>query len=70
MNNITIKVFDLAGQESMRNVWKYYFSSTEAIIFVVDASAPERFADVKEELWRILKDASAKDVPVLIYSNK
>ena len=28
MKNISIKVFDLAGQDNMRNVWKYYFSST------------------------------------------
>ena len=53
INNINIKVFDLAGQESMRNVWKYYFSSTEGIIFVIDASKPERLGDVKEEIWRI-----------------
>ena len=25
MKNISIKVFDVSGQESMRNVWKYYF---------------------------------------------
>ena len=37
LKNISIKVFDLAGQFNMRNVWKYYFSSTEGIIFVVDS---------------------------------
>ena len=54
----------------MRNVWKYYFSSTEGIIFVVDANAHHRIADVKEELWGILQDESAKKIPMLIYSNK
>ena len=70
IKNINIKVFDLAGQESMRNVWKYYFSSTEGIIFVVDASTKERLPDVKEEIWQILKDNSAKNVPMLVYLNK
>ena len=70
MNNINIKIFDLAGQESMRNVWKYYFSSTEGIIFVVDAACKERMNDAKEELWGIFKDQSAKKIPVLIYANK
>ena len=54
----------------MRNVWKYYFSSTEGIIFVVDASKPDRLGDVKEEIWRIQKDDNAKKVPMLIYANK
>ena len=60
VNNITIKMFDLAGQESMRGVWKYYFSSTEGVIFVVDASRKDRFADVKEELYNILNDENAQ----------
>jgi len=43
----------------MRNVWKYYFSSTEGIIFVIDVSRADRLGDVKEELWRIKQDESA-----------
>lgn len=38
IRNVNIKVFDLAGQEKMRNVWKYYYSSIDGIIFVLDAS--------------------------------
>ena len=55
----------------MRNVWKYYFSSTEGIIFVVDANRHDRMTDVKEELWYILKDeAVSGKKPILIYANK
>ena len=55
----------------MRNVWKYYFSSTEGIIFVVDANAHDRMGDVKEELWRILGDDSINtNRPILLYANK
>ena len=63
-------MFDLAGQESMRGVWKYYFSSTEGVIFVVDASRKDRIPDVKEELYNIMKDENAKGLPILIYANK
>ena len=70
MRNISIKVFDLAGQEGMRNVWKYYFSSIEGIIFVVDANRPDRFGDVKEEFWRVLSDETASKIPMLVYANK
>ena len=54
VSNITMKAFDLAGQENMRSVWKYYFSSTEGVIFVVDANRHDRFPDVKEELYNML----------------
>ena len=55
----------------MRNVWKYYFSSTEGVIFVVDASDRDRISDVKEELWAILKEGgSGEKVPMLLYANK
>ena len=63
-------MFDLAGQEGMRGVWKYYFSSTEGVIFVVDANRHDRFPDVKEELYNILQDENAKKLPILIYANK
>ena len=70
IKNINVKVFDLAGQESMRNVWKYYFSSTEGIIFVIDASRQDRMADVKEELYKILQEEAAQKIPMCIYANK
>ena len=54
----------------MRNVWRFYFLSIEGIIFVVDASCRERMAEVKEELWGIFNDSSAKQIPMLIYANK
>ena len=70
INNISIKVFDLAGQENMRNAWKYYFSSTEGIIFVIDASDSDRVNDVKTEIWEILRDNTADKIPMLVYANK
>lgn len=42
IRNVNIKVFDLAGQEKMRNVWKYYYSSIEGIIFVLDSTRVDR----------------------------
>ena len=70
LRNISIKVFDLAGQENMRNVWKYYFSSTEGIIFVVDSQRHDRLPEVREELSLCLQDETGSKVPILIYANK
>ena len=70
LKNIHIKVFDLAGQESMRKVWQYYYANIEGIIFVVDAHAAERMPDAKEEIQSMLGDANAKKIPMLVYANK
>lgn len=54
----------------MREVWRYYFSSIEGIIFVVDSTRTDRMMEVREELWKILSDEHAKKLPCLIYANK
>jgi small GTP-binding protein len=42
VRNVSVKVFDLAGQEKMRTVWKYYYSSIDGIIFVLDCTDQRR----------------------------
>lgn len=33
-----LKIWDIGGQLSIRNLWKSYYSSTHAVIFVVDST--------------------------------
>jgi ADP-ribosylation factor 1/2 len=71
IKNVNIKVFDLAGQEKMRSVWKYYFSSIDGIVFVVDASGDQtKLADARDELMSVLANDEAKNIPVMILANK
>ncbi|CDW85096.1 adp-ribosylation factor [Stylonychia lemnae] len=70
VKNINIKVFDLAGQEKMRNVWKYYYSSIEGIIFVLDSGDTQRIMEAKDEIQNLLTNDEAKQVPILIFANK
>ena len=70
VKNVNIKVFDLAGQEKMRSVWKYYYSSIEGIIFVIDSSHLDRISDARDELLHVLADEEAAAIPVLVFANK
>ena len=54
----------------MRNVWKYYYSTIEGIIFVIDASNSERVIEAKDELLKLLANEEAKYLPCLIFANK
>ncbi len=71
IKNVNIKCFDLSGQEKMRTVWRYYFSSIDGIIFVVDATGNEKkMADARDELSSVLANEEAKSIPILVFANK
>ncbi|KAJ7180919.1 ADP-ribosylation factor family-domain-containing protein [Mycena filopes] len=63
-------IWELGGQERIRPLWRRFFRNGVAYIFVVDATAPERFPDVKAELHFMWGNAGKKYYPVLILANK
>ena len=54
----------------MRGVWKYYYSSIEGIIFVIDSSHVDRISEARDELLKLLADEEAGSIPVLVFANK
>lgn len=71
MGSINFKTIDLGGHEFARRMWKEYFTEdVSAIVFVVDAAAPDRFNDVKRELHELLSNESLTKCPFLILGNK
>ena len=47
-------MWDIGGQDSLRQAWSTYFSGTHFLILVVDSTDRERLAVTKEELYRML----------------
>ena len=70
IRNVSIKVFDLAGQEKMRNVWKYYYSSIEGVIFVLDSTRADRIQEARDEILGLLANEEARQIPCLVFANK
>ena len=68
--NFKLSVWDVAGQDALRPLWKHYYQNTKAIIFVVDSSDEKRISLAKEELHKILDDEEVKDAIVLLLANK
>lgn len=54
----------------MRNVWKYYYSSIEGIIFVLDSTRVDRIHEARDELLSMLANDEAKHIPCLVFANK
>uniref|UniRef100_A0A914VB03 ADP-ribosylation factor 1-like 2 n=1 Tax=Plectus sambesii TaxID=2011161 RepID=A0A914VB03_9BILA len=51
---VTFTVWDVGGQEVLRNLWRYYYQGSAGLLFVVDSSDRARLQDAREEMMRVL----------------
>ncbi|XP_046856487.1 ADP-ribosylation factor 3-like [Xenia sp. Carnegie-2017] len=68
--NISFTVWDIGGQDKIRNLWRVYFPGSLGIIFVIDSSDKERLDQAKTELQRLLNEDQLENVHLLIFANK
>ena len=68
--NISFTMWDVGGQQRIRNMWHHYIDNSDALIFVIDSSDRERFQTCKEELDYLLAREELSRASVLIYANK
>ncbi|OIW03343.1 hypothetical protein TanjilG_00614 [Lupinus angustifolius] len=68
--NSKLVLWDLGGQAGLRSIWEKYYEEAHAVVFVVDASCPSRFDDVKSALEKVLRHEDLRGAPLLILANK
>jgi len=49
---ITFTMWDVGGQDRIRQLWKHYYSDTDAVIYVVDSNDKDRSSEACEELQK------------------
>jgi len=69
-NKIELSVWDVGGQDKLRNFWRHYYTGCSCIIFVVDANDHARYKQAKEELLNLSREITLREVPVLLLANK
>jgi len=70
-SGVQFSIYDVAGGEKVRDLWKHYYADTDAVIWFVDSTTPDRFEDSKKALMNAAKDvAMKKDIPVFIAATK
>ena len=52
--NVHFVMWDIGGQESLRQAWSTYYTGTHFMILVVDSTDRERLTVAKEELYKML----------------
>eukprot|EP00466_Bigelowiella_natans_P008076 jgi/Bigna1/87953/estExt_fgenesh1_pg.C_260079 len=67
---VKLLLWDLGGQEGLRQLWHNYFAEAHAVIFIVDSTDVERLREAKEILDTLLEDPKLKGAPFLILANK
>ncbi|KAL0236696.1 hypothetical protein PCE1_000094 [Barthelona sp. PCE] len=67
---LNINTWDIGGQTRLRSLWRHYYSSCDAIIYVIDSSDVARFDIAKKELFKMLNDPDLNDCPLLVLANK
>lgn len=63
-------MWDIGGQKKLRGLWHHYFRGSSALIYIVDSSDAERFAEASEELHSVLGADEMRGVPCLVFANK
>ena len=54
--NISFTVWDVGGQDKIRNLWRHYYQNTQGLIFVVDSNDKARIDDARNELHKMLQE--------------
>jgi small GTP-binding protein len=65
--NYSLVLWDFAGQERFRNLWKFYFHGADVIFLVCDSSL--RNVIISKDIYKLIKRDAPK-VPVFSLANK
>ncbi|EPQ54941.1 hypothetical protein GLOTRDRAFT_42822 [Gloeophyllum trabeum ATCC 11539] len=68
--NVTLKVWDVAGQPRYRSLWERYCSGVDAILKYLVDSQKDKFETARFELHNLLSQPSLQGVPLLVLGNK
>lgn len=68
--NIDFVMWDIGGQDKIRQLWVHYYQGVKVVIFVIDSNDVERIEQASGELKRMMSNDQLKDVKLLVLANK
>jgi len=70
LGNIKFRTYDLGGHQQARRLWRDYYTTVDAIVYMVDSYDRARFQESKAELDELLSSDDLQQVPFLVLGNK
>ncbi|CAJ0586994.1 unnamed protein product, partial [Mesorhabditis spiculigera] len=67
--NFRLNFWDVGGLPKLRPFWKHYYSGKQALIYLIDGSAMERYDESVKELHKIVSNPSIQ-CPILVVINE
>lgn len=67
---LTMSMWDIGGQDRLRDLWRHYYLNTDAIIYVIDSADTDRIELASEELSKMMNEPELENACVLVYANK
>ncbi|VDL73956.1 unnamed protein product [Nippostrongylus brasiliensis] len=68
--NFRLHLWDVSGQNRAQHMWKHYHSNAQAVIFVVDSSAHERFPEVIRAVEEVIEDQHVDSCRFILVVNR
>ena len=68
--NVHFSVWDVGGQDSIRPLWRHYYTGTQGLIYVVDSNDRDRVRKAAEELHKMILDNEMRFASLLVLANK
>ena len=67
---VSLKIWDLGGQRRFRESWEKYCSTSDCIVFVVDAADKANIDVARNQLETLLSWPTVDGIPLLVLGNK
>ena len=64
------EVWDIGGQDKIRELWYHYFNYCDGVIYVIDSADTERLKDSLLNLQNLIEQDELRNCPFLIVANK
>eukprot|EP01084_Bolivina_argentea_P166287 288732_1 len=66
MKGAEFNLWDVGGQDKLRDLWRHYYPGCNAIIFMIDSNDRSRIDLAKKELHQLLEDEELNDNAILL----